>query len=117
MGELCVLMVTKLCCTGRQEGAVGWGEGIAFTPQCAGNATFSNVNRCTCVLAEEGELLELDGHVGERARCEAAVVGESVAGVGRHAFYGVTISGGGTGAIASATDREPSEEGFDEEGE
>jgi hypothetical protein len=61
--------------------------------------------------------LELDGHVGGRARCEVEVVGESVAGVGRRGFCGVNVSPRGTGAIASATDREPSEEWFEEVGE
>jgi hypothetical protein len=59
--------------------------------------------------------LELDGHVCERVRCEAEVVGESMAGVGRRGFCGVSVSGGGTGAIASATDREPLEQWFEEE--
>jgi ferredoxin len=40
-----------------------------------------------------------------------------VAGVGRCGFCRVSVSGGGTGAIVSATDREPAEEGFEEEGE
>jgi hypothetical protein len=61
--------------------------------------------------------LEQDGHADGRARCEAEVVGESVAGVGRRGFCGVSTIGGGTGVIASATDREPSEEWFKEEGE
>jgi hypothetical protein len=59
----------------------------------------------------------LDGHVGGRARSGTEVVGESVAGVGRCGFCGVNVSGGGTGAIASATDCEPAEEGFEEQGE
>jgi hypothetical protein len=61
--------------------------------------------------------LELDSLVNGRARCGAEVVGESVVRVCRCGFCGVSVSGGSTGAIASATDREPSEEGFEEEGE
>jgi hypothetical protein len=59
--------------------------------------------------------LELDGHVGGKARCEAEVVGEAVAVVGCRGFCGISVRGGGSGAVASATDREPMEEGFEEE--
>jgi hypothetical protein len=59
----------------------------------------------------------LNGHVGGGARREAEVVGEAVAGVGRRGFCGVSVSGGGTGAVAYATDREPTEEWFEENGE
>jgi hypothetical protein len=52
-----------------------------------------------------------------RTRCEAEVIGESVAKVGRCGFYGVNVSGGGTGAVALATDREPSEDWFEEKDE
>jgi hypothetical protein len=62
--------------------------------------------------------LELDGHVGGGAHCEAEVVGAAVALVGRRGYYcGVNISGGGAGAVASATDGESSEERFEENGE
>jgi post-segregation antitoxin (ccd killing protein) len=40
-----------------------------------------------------------------------------VAWVRRRGFRVVNVSGGGTGAIASAIDREPSEEWFEEEDE
>jgi hypothetical protein len=59
----------------------------------------------------------MNGHVGGRARCEAEVVGESVAGVGRSRFCGVIVSGVDTGAVASAADREPTEKWFEKEGE
>jgi hypothetical protein len=65
------------------------------------------------VYVLEGNLLELDGHIGWGTRCEAEVVGESVAGVGRRGFCGVNISGGSAGAIASASAREPLEEWFE----
>jgi hypothetical protein len=71
----------------------------------------------TRVCAEEGELLELDGQVGGGARCEAEVVGKSVAMVSRRGFRGVNVSGGGAGVVASASDCEPSEEWFKEKGE
>jgi hypothetical protein len=59
----------------------------------------------------------LGGYVGGRTRCEAEVVSESVAKVGRRGLCGVIVTGGGTGAVASATDREPSKERFEEKGE
>jgi hypothetical protein len=52
----------------------------------------------------------VDSHIGGRARCEAEVVGESVAGVGHRRFCGVGVSGGGTGAVALGTDCKLSEE-------
>jgi hypothetical protein len=50
------------------------------------------------VIHEEGEFLELDGHVGG-TRCEAEVVGKAVAWVGQRGFCAVLVSGGGTRAI------------------
>jgi hypothetical protein len=40
-----------------------------------------------------------------------------MAGIGRRGFYGVSVSGGGTGAVAEASDREPAEEWFENRGE
>jgi hypothetical protein len=93
MGELYVNGNEVVLKAGREEGTVGEGEGVAFPPQCAGNAAFSNVCNHTYVRAKEGEIFELDGHVGGRTRCEAEVVGESVAWVGRRGFCGVSASG------------------------
>jgi hypothetical protein len=114
MGELYLLMVTSCLCRGDAR-RVRLARERAL-PLLHDYAALSNANSHTCVSAKEGELSELDGHVGGRARYEAEVVGESVAGVGRRELCGVSISGGGTGTIASATDREPSEEWFEEEG-
>jgi hypothetical protein len=69
------------------------------------------------VFAKEGELFERNGHIGGSARGKAAVVTESVAWVGLCKYCGVSISGGGTGAIAYAADRGPSEKWFEEAGE
>jgi hypothetical protein len=69
------------------------------------------------VYALKRETFELDGHVGGRARGEAEIVSEAVAWVGRRNFCWVRVSGGGTGAIASAANREPAEKRFEEEGE
>jgi hypothetical protein len=49
---------------GCKEGAVGKGEGFALAPKGAGNAAFLDVDSHTYVGAEEGEFLELDGHIG-----------------------------------------------------
>ena len=69
------------------------------------------------VGAEEGEFLELDDHVGGRARGEAEFVSEAVSWVCGCGFCGVDVSGGGAWAIAPASHREPPKEGFKEEGE
>jgi hypothetical protein len=102
---------------GSEEGALGLGKGLTFTSWCAGDATFLDVNIHTFVRAEEGELLLMDGHVGRRTCCEAEVVCKSMAWVVRRGFCWVNASGGGTGAAASATDCEPSEERFKKKGE
>jgi hypothetical protein len=83
-----------------------------------GRCLYSRVRRlCDIferIFAEEGELLKLGGHVGEGARCEAAVVGESVSKVGSRGFSGFGVSGRGAGAVASATDSEPAKQGIEE---
>jgi hypothetical protein len=93
------------------------GEGVACTPKGPGNIAFSDVDGHTCVGAEEGEFPELDSHVGGRARGEAEVVGEAVSWVCGCGFCGVEVSGRGAWAIAPAAHREPSKEGFKDEGE
>jgi hypothetical protein len=119
MGELYVLMVTEWFCR-RDARRVRLVRERAL-PFLHSAPVIQHFRASTiiipCVRVEEGELLEMDGHVGGRARCEAEVVGDSVAEVGRRGLCGVCVSGEGTGAISSATDREPSEEWFEEEGE
>ena len=102
---------------GCEEGCVGAGEGVACTPEGAGDAAFADVDRHTGVGAEEGEFSELDGHVGGRARSEAEVVGEAMSWVCGCGFCGFNVSGGGAWAVAPASHREPAKERFKEEGE
>jgi hypothetical protein len=102
---------------GCEQGSVGEGEGIACAPEAAGDAAFADVDGHARVGAEEGEYPELDGHVGGRARGEAEVISEAVSWVCGCGFCGVDVSGGGAWAVAPASHREPSKEGFKEEGE
>jgi hypothetical protein len=59
----------------------------------------------------------MNGNIGGRARCDAEVVGESVAGVDRRGLCWVSVSRRGTGAVALATDCAPSQKWSEEEGE
>jgi hypothetical protein len=61
--------------------------------------------------------MELDGPVGGRARGDAEAIGEFVGAVSCRGLCGVSVIGGGTRTIASAIDREPTEEWFEEHGE
>jgi hypothetical protein len=102
---------------GCEEGAVGGGEGIAFTPCSAGTAAFPCYNCYRCACAEEEKLFDLDGHFGGRARSKSEIVSEAGGGVGRRELCGVSVSVGGIGAIATATDRDPTENWLKDEGE